>query len=259
MNRSIYDFSKAKIDRVPDCPFSLGLKTWNCQLPVQTAWIKGNFHSKLAVFCLIYYINSNYPSLMILIYRCFNPPFMICCNSICKVWMAREGSSLAERSRRWMESFPSVTAAMSSSSKKITLLVCSMIALQRKKQKQDKPDLSELAKAKQLNMPQEHFQPCFSLPFGHNYRQSHPKGNGSICCSSCTLTATHSRRLGNHCISSCCSKVASQRPWRILPWSRSYFQDNCVPDAQVPAKLGTAPLFSSSDTWIKNITTLTNL
>lgn len=60
-------------------------------------------------------------------------PFIICCSSICKVWMAREGSSLAERLTRWMESFPSATAAISSSSKKMTRLVCSMMALERRK------------------------------------------------------------------------------------------------------------------------------
>lgn len=59
-----------------------------------------------------------------------NLPFIICCSSICKVWMALEGSSLAERLIRWMESFPSATAAMSSSSKKMTRLVCSMMALE---------------------------------------------------------------------------------------------------------------------------------
>lgn len=62
-------------------------------------------------------------------------PFIICCSSICKVWMAREGSSLAERLTRWMESFPSATAAISSSSKKMTRLVCSMMALKGRKKK----------------------------------------------------------------------------------------------------------------------------
>lgn len=56
-------------------------------------------------------------------------PFMICCISICRVWIARTGSSPACRFILWMERFPSVTKAMSSSSRYSTLLVCSMMAL----------------------------------------------------------------------------------------------------------------------------------
>lgn len=56
--------------------------------------------------------------------------------------------------------------------------------------------------------------------------------------------------------------------WRCLPASLmdpamvpllvSLVQDKCVPDVQVPAQLGTTPLFSSSNIWIENITTPTN-
>lgn len=56
--------------------------------------------------------------------------------------------------------------------------------------------------------------------------------------------------------------------WRCLPASLmdpakvpllvSLVQDKCVPDVQVPAQLGTTPLFSSSSIWIENITTPTN-
>lgn len=56
-------------------------------------------------------------------------PFIICWSSICRVWTARPGWSPAVRLIRWMERRPSTTAATSSSSRKITLLVCSMTAL----------------------------------------------------------------------------------------------------------------------------------
>lgn len=54
---------------------------------------------------------------------------MICCSSICRVWIALTGSSPAFLFSLWMESFPLVTAAMSLSSRYNTLLVCSMMAL----------------------------------------------------------------------------------------------------------------------------------
>lgn len=56
-------------------------------------------------------------------------PFMICCSSICRVCTARPGWSPAVRLTRWMDRRPSTTAATSSSSRKITRLVCSMTAL----------------------------------------------------------------------------------------------------------------------------------
>lgn len=56
-------------------------------------------------------------------------PFMICCSSICKVWIALIGSSPACRLTLWIERVPLVTTAMSSSSMYSTLLVCSMMAL----------------------------------------------------------------------------------------------------------------------------------
>lgn len=54
---------------------------------------------------------------------------MICCNSICRVWIALTGSSPARLFTLWMDSFPPITTAMSSSSMYSTLLVCSMMAL----------------------------------------------------------------------------------------------------------------------------------
>lgn len=56
-------------------------------------------------------------------------PFMICCSSIFRVWIALTGSSPACRFTLWMESFPPFTTAMSSSSMYNTLLVCSITAL----------------------------------------------------------------------------------------------------------------------------------
>lgn len=57
-------------------------------------------------------------------------PFMICWSSIWRVCTARPGWSLAVRLIRWIERRPSTTAATSSSSRKMTRLVCSITALQ---------------------------------------------------------------------------------------------------------------------------------
>lgn len=56
---------------------------------------------------------------------------MICCSSICRVWMARAGRSPALRLIRWIDRRPSDTAAMSSSSRKMTRFVCSITALSK--------------------------------------------------------------------------------------------------------------------------------
>lgn len=57
-------------------------------------------------------------------------PFMICWSSIWRVCTARPGWSPAVRLIRWIERRPSTTAATSSSSRKMTRLVCSITALQ---------------------------------------------------------------------------------------------------------------------------------
>lgn len=55
---------------------------------------------------------------------------MICWSSIWRVCTARPGWSPAVRLIRWIERRPSTTAATSSSSRKMTRLVCSITALQ---------------------------------------------------------------------------------------------------------------------------------
>lgn len=64
-------------------------------------------------------------------------PFMICCSSICSVWIALTGSSPACRLILWMESSPPLTTATSSSSMYNTLLVCSMMALWTQKHRKE--------------------------------------------------------------------------------------------------------------------------